>query len=62
MCKSRYKNSSASTLYLLRAVDNMVQKSFSDLSFFNPSLDLEISVHNRYHVSPSWAYCPVGSC
>lgn len=58
MCKNRYKNSSASTLYLLRAVDSMVRQSHVNLDFFNPSLDLEIAVHGRYWVSPSWAFCP----
>lgn len=61
MCKSKYKNNNPSTMYLLRSVSALVEKSKSDLSFFNPSLDLEIAITRRYLVAPSCCYCPSAS-
>ena len=59
MCKSKYKNINPSTLYLLRAVHSLVEKSNSDLSFFQPALDLDIATITRYLVVSRFVHCPV---
>ena len=61
MCKSKYKNINPSTLYLLRSVSALVEKSKHDLAYFEPSLDLDIATIKRYLVSPSCCYCPPAS-
>lgn len=61
MCKSKYKNVNPSTLYLLRSVSALVEKSKSDFSFFKPALDLDVSTIRRYIISPSCCYCPPAS-
>ena len=61
MCKSKYKNINPSTLFLLRSVSALVEKSKSDFSYFESSLDLDIATTKRYLVSPSCCYCPPAS-
>ena len=49
MCKNKYKNSSASTLYLLRKAHEMTEKSKGNIKFIEPALDLQLAIHRRYH-------------
>ena len=37
----------------------MVAKCKENIDFIESSMDLEIAIHKRYLISPSWGHCPI---